>query len=228
MSTALTTQNSERLTLARPLFARDVALAVTNPLDTQPDPFAAELVGLSSNAVDKRRREFSAGRAAAHAAMKDLGWQPQPVLVGKNRAPVWPTGLTGSITHTRSCAMAVVARNDTVRALGIDVEEDTPLSDDLLPAICSDFERAWLRAQANSGQLAKVIFSAKEAAYKCQYTLSQRFFGFDGMELELDLAQGHFQAHFTAEQPPFARGTVIDGCFAIGVGVIVTTAELRN
>lgn len=228
MSTALTTQTAERLALARPLFGADVALAVSNPLDNPPAPFAAELACLSPNAVDKRRREFAAGRAAAHAAMVDLGSQPLPILIGEKRAPIWPDGLTGSITHTLSCAMAVVARNSDLRALGIDVEEDTPLADNLLPAICSEQEQHWLQAQANPGQLAKVIFSAKEAAYKCQYTLSERFFGFDGMELVLDLEQGNFQACFTAEQPPFAQGTVIKGRFAIGAGVIVTSAEMRG
>ncbi len=228
MTTAKTTQNNKRLDLVRPLFCSDVALAVTDPLDTLPVPFAAELACLSPNAVDKRRREFAAGRAAAHAAMIDLGRRPEAILVGDKRAPIWPKGLTGSITHTRSCAMAAVAPVGHAQALGIDVEEDTPLDDNLLSAICSDQEQQWLRAQANPGQLAKVIFSAKEAAYKCQYTVSQRFFGFDGMELELDLEQGHFQARFTAEQPPFAQGTVIEGRFAIGAGVIVTSAELRN
>lgn len=228
MTTGLTTQNSERLALVRPLFGADVALAVCNPLTTPPAAFATEQACLSPNAVAKRHREFAAGRAAAHTAMEDLGWAAQPILVGKKRAPVWPAGLTGSITHTHSCAMAAVALCGDVQALGIDVEEDTPLADTLLPAICSEREQAWLRQQCNPGQLAKVIFSAKEAAYKCQYTLSQRFFGFDGMELELDLTQGQYQARLTAEQPPFAQGATFDGRFAIGAGVIVTTAELRN
>jgi len=228
MTTALATQSKKRLDLVRPLFGPDVALAVTDPLGSLPAPFAEELACLSPNAVDKRRREFAAGRAAAHAAMIDLGGQPQPILIGEKRAPIWPNGLTGSITHTRSCAMAVVGHSKDLLALGIDVEEDTPLADNLLSAICSEREQQWLQEQGNAGQLAKVIFSAKEAAYKCQYTLSQRFFGFDGMELELDLEQGRFQARFTAEQPPFAQDATINGRFAVGAGVIVTTAELRN
>ena len=228
MNNTKATITDDRLALARPLFQSDVALAVTDPLGTMAAPFAGELACLSPNAVDKRQREFAAGRAAAHSAMADLGWPPQPILVGKNRAPIWPVGLTGSITHTLSCAMAVVARNSDVLALGIDVEEDTPLEDKLLPAICSDFEQDWLKRQAHPGQLAKVIFSAKEAAYKCQYTVSQRFFGFDGMNLELDLAQACFQARFTADQLPFAKNDIISGRFAIGAGVIVTMAELRT
>ncbi|WIY23443.1 4'-phosphopantetheinyl transferase family protein [Parasedimentitalea psychrophila] len=227
MSNSRTTLTADRQALIRPLLQPDVALAVTDPQGRLAVPFATELACLSANAVAKRQREFAAGRAAAHAAMADLGHRPQAIVIGKNRAPLWPEGLTGSITHSRSCAIAIVARNRDVLALGIDVEEDRPLADKLLPAICSDAEQEWLMAQANPGQLAKLIFSAKEAAYKCQYSVSQRYFGFDGLELALDLAQGGFQARFTADQLPFVRGDVIDGRFAIGAGVIVTLAELR-
>lgn len=85
-----------------------------------------------------------------------------------------------------------------------------------------------LRDQFNPGQLAKVIFSAKEAAYKCKHSLNQRNFSFSGMELELDLTQGCVQARFNFDQLPFTRGDVIDRRFAIGAGGIVTMAELRT
>lgn len=228
MTTDLMTQDQERLTLVRPLFAKDIALAVTNPLADPPAPFAQETACLSPNAVVKRRREFAAGRAAAHRAMVQAGHRPVAIPVAKNRAPIWPEGLVGSISHTQSCAMAVVANAGTIRGLGIDVEEDKPLADDLWPAICTSPEQDWLRAQNNPGQMAKLIFSAKEAAYKCQFTLSARYYGFDGMELTVDVARGAFSARFCADQPPFSCGEFIHGRFAIGAGVIVTAAELRG
>lgn len=228
--TAATDDNTqERLALIRPLFGLDVALAVSDPLNSPPPLLPEEAACLPPSAVGKRRREFAAGRAAARAAMADLGLPVQAIPVGPKRAPVWPDGVTGSITHTRSCAAAVAAlAGEEVRALGIDVEEDTPLEDKLLPAICSEREQVWLKQQENPGQMAKVIFSAKEAAYKCQYMLSGRFFGFDGMELHLDTDRGRFIAEFTGDQPPFAAGNRITGCFAIGAGLIVTAAELRE
>lgn len=221
-------QDQKRLALVRPLFAQDIALAVVSPLADPPAPFAAEAACLSPRALDKRRREFAAGRAAAHQAMAALGQAPEPIPVAENRAPVWPAGLVGSISHTRSCAMSVVAKQGNIRGLGIDVEEDKPLADDLWPAICSAQEQDWLRGQDNPGQLAKLVFSAKEAAYKCQFTVSERYYGFDGMELTLDLASSSYSARFCADQPPFACGDRILGRFAIGAGVIVTTAELRS
>ncbi|MEY8800743.1 4'-phosphopantetheinyl transferase [Leisingera sp. XS_AS12] len=226
--TAANTRLAERLALLRPLLAEDVALAGADPLANPPAPLPEEVACLSPNAVRKRRDEFAAGRAAAHQAICKLGLPLQPVPVGPDRAPVWPEGVTGSISHTQSCAMAVLARNDAVQGLGIDLEEDTPLKNDLLPAICIPRERDWLRQQDHAGQLAKLIFSAKEAAYKAQYSLSRAYYGFDGMELDIDLSAGSFQAVFTAARPPFARGEAVPGRFVIGAGLIMTVAEVRG
>lgn len=226
--TAGSTRLAERLALVRPLLAAEVALAGADPLDNPPAPFESEAACLSPNAVTKRRNEFAAGRAAAHQATQLLGHAPQPIPVGPDRAPIWPDGLIGSISHTKSCAMAVLATTEQIQGLGIDVEEDTPLKDDLRPAICSEREQKWLDQQAQPGQLAKVIFSAKEAAYKAQYALSQTFYGFDGMEIEFDLPAMAFEAAFTADRAPFARGDVVVGRFVIGAGLIVTTAEIRG
>lgn len=243
-----TSLEAERLSLVRPLFGQDIALAVSNPLGQPAAPLAAEAACLSPNAVAKRRQEFAAGREAAHQAMALLGEPVQAIPVAENRAPIWPAGLVGSISHSRSCAMAVVAHTGDIQAgdvqaglprsggigsggirgLGIDLEEDTPLADDLWPAICSAREQDWLRAQPNPGQLAKLMFSAKEAAYKCQFTLSARYYGFDGMELSIDLEHNRFSARFCADQAPFSCGDCISGRFVIGAGLIVTTAELRG
>ncbi|KIC10722.1 phosphopantetheinyl transferase [Leisingera sp. ANG-M1] len=219
---------AERLALVRPLFAADVALAGADPLGNPPAPYPEEAAALSPNAVAKRRNEFAAGRESVRQAMRQLGWKPEPVRAGSDRAPIWPAGLVGSITHTKSCAMAVLSQTGAVQGLGIDIEEDTPLKEELLPAICSEREQAWLRQQDNPGQMAKVIFSAKEAAYKAQYTLSRAFYGFDGMELEFDLAAGAYQAVFTADRLPFTRGEAVGGSFVVGAGLIMTTAEIRG
>ncbi|CAM3734471.1 4'-phosphopantetheinyl transferase [Phaeobacter inhibens] len=218
--------------LIRPLFDGSVAVEVCDPQADPPPPFPEEATCLSPNAVEKRRREFAAGRAAAHQAMATLGLTPSAIPVSPKRAPIWPSGLVGSISHCRSTAVAVVALPQQMRGLGVDVEEDTPLADDLIPQICRPAERLWLAQQNNPGQLAKVIFSAKEAAYKCQYRLSERFFGFDGMELEMNVADdtdqisGQFSARFTADQPPFLTGDRIEGGFVIGEGLIATAAQL--
>lgn len=123
--------------------------------------------------------------------------------------------------------MAVAALSESVMGLGLDVETVTPLDDRLIRTICTERERQWLQQQDAPGLLAKLIFSAKEAAYKCQYPLSRRLFGFDGMELELDLAAARFNAVFTADQSPFQRGFTLPGRWATGTGIVVTLATLE-
>lgn len=217
-----------RQALLAPLFEDDVAIAATDPTEDQPAPLPEEAEGLSPRTVEKRRREFSAGRAVARQAMVKLSHPPAPILIGKDRAPVWPEGLIGSITHCKTSAMAVVSTSDRYAGLGLDVEEDTPLKPDLWDAICSTREQKWMRQHDSPAQMGKLIFSAKEAAYKCQYNLSRRYFGFDGMELEFDMTNRSFQAEFTADQFPFTRGTLLSGHFAIGAGVIITAVSLAS
>ncbi len=215
------------LDLARLLFARNVALTGCDPREDHPALLQGERVAVA-RAVPARRREFAAGRAAARRAMDELGLPPAPVLMGADRAPVWPDDIIGSISHCRTCCLAAVARRGDVQALGLDVEDDTPLEDDLIASICTPSERAWLSTQPRSraGQWAKVMFSAKEAAYKCQYMLTRRLFGFDGLEIALDPAAGRFEVRFTATVAPFMRNTRLAGRFAIGGGLIVTGMAL--
>ena len=217
-----------RWALLRPLVSPTVAIAAQDPLAAPPAPFAAEAACLSPNAVEKRKREFAAGRAAAHQSMRALGQTPAPIPIGPKRAPLWPDGLVGSITHCSNCALAAVATRATHQGLGIDVEEDTPLSRDLWPAIASPEEQAWMATQPDPGLAGKVLFSAKEAAYKAQYALSQRYFGFDGLTLSFDWANTGFVACFSRAQPPFLAGQRLRGRFAIGSGVIITAVEILN
>ncbi|TNJ42069.1 4'-phosphopantetheinyl transferase [Phaeobacter sp. B1627] len=220
------TQTTVRLGLLRPLLPETVASAAEDPQGTPPAPFAEEAACLSPQAVEKRRREFAAGRAAAHQAMRALNLTPAPILIGPKRAPVWPRGVVGSITHCRSCALAAIAPDHRFLGLGLDVEEDTPLASDLWPSIASAREQDWMTSQADPGRAGKLLFSAKEAAYKAQYARSQKYFGFDGMELSMDTGTGTFRATFTSDQFPYRGGDQLHGRFAIGAGVIITAVTI--
>ncbi|MBE1282086.1 MAG: 4'-phosphopantetheinyl transferase superfamily protein [Rhodobacteraceae bacterium] len=220
--------NARRLALVRPLFSDDLAVHVTHPALNYPPPLPEEMAGLSPRAVEKRRREFSAGRHAVRLSQKSLGEPSLPVRVGPDRAPIWPDGLVGGVSHTRTCAVGVVGRSSSHRAVSVDVEEDVPLKAPLLEEICLDSEIDWLNTQDDPLRFAKLIFSAKEAAYKAQFPITRTVYGFSGMETYWDLENGRFSAFFTSEVAPFAKGDRIDGRFAIGEGIIVTAAELRG
>jgi 4'-phosphopantetheinyl transferase EntD len=146
-----------------------------------------------------------------------------------DRAPVWPKGLIGSLSHSQTCCIAAIGRADRVAGLGVDVEEDSDLDHDLLSTVCTVDERAWLSLQprTQAGLMAKLIFSAKECAYKCQYPRSKTLFGFDTLCVTPDPASGLFEATFLSDVPHFPAGTRLRGRFAMGNGLIVTAMEIR-
>lgn len=228
MTVQIDVQPSPALELARPLLAPDIAVAASDPQAGHLRALPVEAAGLR-RAAPLRQRSFAAGRAAAHSAMQALDLPVRPVLVGADRAPVWPDGLTGSITHCDTACLAAVARITTARAIGLDIEEDAPLDANLVAIVCTLSERAWLSGlpKARAGQMAKLIFSAKECAYKCQYGQSRTLFGFDTFEITPDPDTGQFEATFARSVAPFAAGTRLAGQFAIGAGLMVTAMAQR-
>ena len=151
-------------------------------------------------AVPARLAEFSAGRAAARIALHN---PDQPIPIGPDRAPIWPAGLVGSITHCAGLCLAVVGKSQDYQGLGLDAEPDLPLAADLWPTILRGDEHLSDHASA------LVHFVAKEAAYKAQYSISERLFGFQTLRLTFD--EDRFEAEFAEPIPPFAKGDRLRG-----------------
>ena len=109
------------------------------------------------------------------------------VEVGADRQPLWPEGLVGSITHTAGFCAAVAARRGVLRSVGIDTEIAGSVKTELWRGICTPAEIDWLRSLPQSEQplAATLIFSAKEAFYKCQFGLTQQRLGFQDVSIEL-------------------------------------------
>jgi 4'-phosphopantetheinyl transferase EntD len=179
-----------------------------------------------------RLLEFRAGRHCAREALGELGVHGVSILRAEDRAPLWPDGVVGSITHSRArnrgwCA-AAVARSSDVQSIGIDGELDEPLERKLWPRILLPSEQAFIetRAEAEHGYLAKLIFSAKEATYKCQYPVSREFLEFADVELTLDPASDTFSARLLRDALPFRRGHTFRGRHARRQGIIATAVVL--
>ena len=206
-----------------------VAVSVTDPRAPDAVLWPAEAVAIA-RATPARKAEFAAGRAAARSAMQALGHPPQAVLSGADRAPIWPDGLTGSISHTGDTCIAAMAEVSALRSIGVDIEEDSALEADLIPHVCTLAERAWLATQpeADRGPLAKLIFSAKECAYKCQYVVTRTLIDFAALEITPDLDTGQFEATFTCDVAPITSGTRLHGRFALLPGLIVTAMGLSR
>jgi 4'-phosphopantetheinyl transferase EntD len=143
-------------------------------------------------AVAKRKAEYAAGRACARAALVALGVAPGPVLRDpEGRAPVWPEGVVGSITHCDGYRAAAVAHQGDVLTLGIDAEPHGPLPDGVLDTILStDTERralAELAARTPRVHGDRLLFSAKETVYKAWYPFHRSMLDFTEAELTFTL-----------------------------------------
>lgn len=188
-----------------------------------------EEVAAIATAVEKRQREFAGGRACAREAFAALGLPSVAILAGPDRAPIWPKGVVGSISHSLTRCVAAVARQaDGIRSIGVDIEELTPLEESFAADICTEFERKWLDRQPGDqrGLLLKALFSAKESAYKCQYPLTKTFLGYDAMRIELDAGAGAFSAHFEVDTDLFKAGYRLDGRIGFGGGHIASAIVL--
>ena len=152
-----------------------------------------------SNAIAKRKTEFSAGRDAARDALVQLGEGAVEIPVGLKRAPIWPDGINGSITHSNEMCMAIAARNMDARSVGIDAEKDEPLKDDLRSAILHDSELNVSSFDATR------LFSMKEALFKALFPLCGEFFGFHAAK-----SDGASGLILTRKLGEFAPGTTFD------------------
>jgi 4'-phosphopantetheinyl transferase EntD len=149
-------------------------------------------------AVPARRREYSAGRAAARKALQDAGADAVPIVANPDRSPRWPSGFKGSITHCEGFCSAVVARANDADGLGFDAELARPLGTDLHHLVCrpSDFAHFAVLPRIDGVDWPKLAFSAKESFYKCYYPTTQVFLGFRDVSVV-----------FSADAGAPARGT---------------------
>ncbi|MEL6424291.1 MAG: hypothetical protein AAFQ33_02435, partial [Pseudomonadota bacterium] len=104
------------------------------------EPLMSGEARFTVNAVPSRQLEFRAGRAAARLAMTKLGVAPSAIPSGPDRAPRWPRGLVGSISHAHGHVTAAIAHERSARALGIDIEAAAPLAPDVAALVCRGSE----------------------------------------------------------------------------------------
>jgi 4'-phosphopantetheinyl transferase EntD len=185
-------------------------------------------------AVDKRKREYRAGRHCARRALQSLGFAGAPILRRADRTPIWPSGSVGSIAHTgkgdSAVALAAVARAEHRRSLGIDIEQSTALNPDLYSRVLTAREQSYLEKQELflAGTLAKLSFSAKEAYYKCQYPLTGQFLDFTDVELHWDLAARRFEAHVLRADFECPDLKTVGGRYLLDDKLMVCSVELEN
>ena len=195
---------------------------------------------LSPRAIAKRRREFTAGRVCARAALERLGIRGFPLVAGEDRSPVWPPGIVGSLSHCGDYCGVAIARRGDIAGVGFDVERARPLEGRVASIICTPAERRRIESLPGlpPGLWTMIVFSAKESAYKCYHPLMKTFLDFHDVEIDLAPEAGTFTARILKTQ---AAGQAagrpglesLGGRFAwndayVFAGVTLTAAELRD
>lgn len=175
------------------LVSAPVVAAVARGHELECDLFEAEEAALGT-AVNSRRREFVTARACAREALAILGHPVVAIASGPAGEPLWPEGVVGSITHCdglRACALAPAT---AVAAIGLDAEVNQPLPPGVLASVASATERLALPAADGVVHWDRLLFSAKEAAYKAWFAMTGRMLGFEDAAVIVSATTGTFTA----------------------------------
>lgn len=185
-------------------------------------------------AVDKRRREFIAGRACARDAIRIIAPElaEQAVSIGNNREPLWPRGLVGALTHSHGFVAAAVGRAADYRGLGLDSERiiEAELAASVAEMVATPEELAAIERATRlpTAVALTLLFSAKESIFKCLYPLVGRYFDFLDAELQAaDVPSSTFAATLRVDlSPELRRGLPLPGRFALRDDRVITAMHL--
>lgn len=156
-----------------------------------------------ARSVHKRQAEFYFGRLAARHALRQLRVAEAQVRVGASREPVWPSGVIGSISHTRTLAAAAVMALGECSGVGIDIEHvvGEKASSALKATVVSAEELAYLQTLIGALSLntsLTILFSAKESLFKSAFEEVGRYFDFSAARIVgLDMDRGMLSLELT-------------------------------
>ena len=169
----------DTLSIIAELFPDCVATACRRIGQSAIDLFPQEQK-LIKKAVDKRRLEFAAGRACAREALVAIGLGPMPILQNEAHAPLWPHGVRGAISHSHTWAGAAVTGSPELCGIGLDIETIRRVNQGIGRMVLTQQETDFHAAlpDTEKQQYLALVFSAKEAVYKCLAPLSAVRIGF--------------------------------------------------
>ena len=187
-------------------------VVVEVPTDATAEPLHPDEDAVLGRVVESRRREFTLGRHCARLALERLGVPLAPILPGPTREPLWPAGVAGSISHCALWCAAAAAPTALVASIGVDVEIDEPLPDEVIDLVLISDEREWLGAAPPGICWDRLLFSAKESVYKAWYPLMHRWLGFEDVCVRIDPKNRVFSAELLSTR------LVVDGRDFTGLG----------
>ena len=178
-----------------------------------------------------RARTFAAGRLCARRAMARFGHGDDPLGVQCDGRPRWPAALTGSITHTGGFAAAAVGERRRFRAIGIDAAGVGAVTVDLWRHLFGPAESRWLEGlpRAAQEQAGALLFSAKEAFFKCQYEVTGQWLEFHDVVVDcagIDPARSAVAVRPARRLARLDEGQAVVVRYAFRDGLVLTAAAL--
>lgn len=173
-----------------------------------------------ARAISNRRAEFAAGRRAARAALAALGMAETAIPTGATCEPLWPSGISGAITHDCGLALAAVSRTG---GIGLDLTEAAPLPGDTRRTILPHAAEAGLEPLAE-----RAGFSAKESLFKALFSVVGAHFGFSAALVRPDPAAGRFEIELVEPLGPVPAGMTWTGHIYMADGLLMTALRVRN
>jgi enterobactin synthetase component D len=175
-------------------------------------------------ARSRRRNDYNTGRLCARRALDYLGIGREAIPPGQRGRPLWPKGVIGSISHAAGFWCAAVS--DSKRSLGIDVERlDRSMSASMLERVCTPHELESICKWEGQGMdaAAILVFSAKEALYKCLYPLVGTFIQFQAAEINVDWDSDRFTVCLMEDlSPEWTAGTELVGYYSLEADFVLT------
>ncbi|MCY1492310.1 hypothetical protein D9M68_261160 [compost metagenome] len=215
----------EHWPLPRPLAGARLVSTRFDAAALQPGDFALSGIDAPKGA-GKRQAEFLAGRLCAREALRLIGRQAVPA-VGEDRAPQWPAGIRGSITHSHGQAAAVAAAEHAWRGLGLDLERllsrerAARLAGEILTP--AELQRLAAQPEEQRAHLVTLTFSLKESLFKALYPLVLKRFYFEHAELLEWSAAGDARLRLLIDlAPEWRAGAELHGQFSLFDGRLLS------
>ncbi|MBP1849556.1 4'-phosphopantetheinyl transferase family protein [Rhizobium halophytocola] len=181
-------------------------------------------------AVPRRRAEYIAGRRCARAALRrSTGIDSIPGM-GRDRAPLWPRGIVGSISHSGDRAIAITGRAQQFAGLGIDLEKllDIETAGEIAGHVLTADERK-RSGPAPDPFAVTLAFSAKESLFKALYPQIGCMFYCDAAELVAWDSGGHGLLALTTDlSPGWRQGARISFRFCHYGGQVLTRVSIPS
>lgn len=187
-----------------PLLPPFITDAILQPLDDQPNVLKLDMRFDSEHftptlfstldipcpshlarAVDKRRAEYLVSRYGLQQALATFGVERFLLGNATDRAPLWPAGIVGSLSHSHQQVCALVT-HDQEMLLGVDCEQIMSISaaNEIQNMVINQQERELLAQIPIAFNVAlTVVFSLKESLYKALYPRLKQWMDFSAVEV---------------------------------------------